>query len=65
MSDGVPGTSGYDLANAQPGASNYLAPWALYAFDWCKWTPQGNSAGKLAVGSYLEDGHNFQALAHD
>ncbi|RBQ93394.1 hypothetical protein VDGD_01209 [Verticillium dahliae] len=59
MSDGVPGTSGYDLANAQPGASNYLAPWALYAFDWCKWTPQGNSAGKLAVGSYLEDGHNF------
>lgn len=59
MSDGMPGTLGYELANTQPGASNYLAPWALYAFDWCKWAPQGNSAGKLAVGSYLEDGHNF------
>ncbi|KAI9152010.1 WD repeat-containing protein [Paramyrothecium foliicola] len=56
MSDGPPG---YDLANAQSSASNYTAPWALYAFDWCKWAPQGNSAGKLAVGSYLEDGHNF------
>lgn len=59
MSDGMPGTLGYELANTQPGTSNYLAPWALYAFDWCKWAPQGNSAGKLAVGSYLEDGHNF------
>ncbi|KAH7353970.1 WD40-repeat-containing domain protein [Plectosphaerella cucumerina] len=59
MSEGLPGTSGYELANTQPAASNYLAPWALYAFDWCKWAPQGNSAGKLAVGSYLEDGHNF------
>jgi WD repeat-containing protein 68 len=56
MSDGPPG---YDLANAPPSASNYTAPWALYAFDWCKWAPQGNGAGKLAVGSYLEDGHNF------
>jgi WD repeat-containing protein 68 len=55
MSDGP----GYDLGNAQPGVSNYTAPWALYAFDWCKWAPQGNGAGKLAVGSYLEDGHNF------
>nr|XP_036581587.1 WD repeat protein [Colletotrichum truncatum]KAF6789938.1 WD repeat protein [Colletotrichum truncatum] len=59
MSDGVPGSVAYELANAQPGTSNYLAPWALYAFDWCKWPPQGNGAGKLAVGSYLEDGHNF------
>ena len=56
MSDGPPG---YDLAGAQPSVSNYTAPWALYAFDWCKWAPQGNGAGKLAVGSYLEDGHNF------
>ncbi|KAI0002862.1 WD40 repeat-like protein [Xylariaceae sp. FL0662B] len=59
LSDGPPGTLGYDLANAQPSTSNYLAPWALYAFDWCKWTPQGKGAGKLAIGSYLEDGHNF------
>lgn len=59
MSDGGPGGIGYDPTQAQPGTSNYLAPWAIYAFDWCKWAPQGNSAGKLAVGSYLEDGHNF------
>ncbi|ETS07151.1 WD40 repeat-like protein [Trichoderma reesei RUT C-30] len=59
MSDGAPGTLGYELANTQPGPSNYLAPWPIYAFDWCKWTPRGNGAGKVAVGSYLEDGHNF------
>lgn len=59
MSDGATTLPGYDLAPTQPGTSNYLAPWAIYAFDWCKWTPQGNAAGKLAVGSYLEDGHNF------
>ncbi|KAL2755667.1 hypothetical protein ACRALDRAFT_2105818 [Sodiomyces alcalophilus JCM 7366] len=58
-SDGMPGSLAYDFAHAQPGTSNYLAPWALYAMDWCKWSPQGNSAGKLAVASYLEDGHNF------
>jgi DDB1- and CUL4-associated factor 7 len=56
---GAPGTLGYDLANIQPGTSNHMAPWPMYAFDWCKWRPQGNGAGKLAVGSYLEDGHNF------
>ncbi|KAL2018726.1 hypothetical protein VTK56DRAFT_432 [Thermocarpiscus australiensis] len=59
LSDGLPGTPAYEMANAQPRTSNYLAPWALYAFDWCKWAPQGNGAGKLAIGSYLEDGHNF------
>ncbi|EQK98052.1 WD domain containing protein [Ophiocordyceps sinensis CO18] len=59
MSDSVAGTAAYDLANAQPGPSNYLAPWAVYALGWCKWPPQGTGAGKLAVGSYLEDGHNF------
>lgn len=43
-----------------PSNSNYLAPWATYAFDWCKWPVHGgNSAGKMAVGSYLEDAHNF------
>ena len=41
--------------------SNYLAPFPTYAFDWCKWPVQGggSSAGKMAVGSYLEDPHNF------
>ncbi|KAK4229209.1 WD40-repeat-containing domain protein [Podospora fimiseda] len=58
LSDGL-GTQAYDVANAQSRTSNYMAPWALYAFDWCKWAPQGNSAGKLAIGSYLEDGHNY------
>ena len=42
---------------------NYLAPWAIYAFDWCKWPVHkqgsGDSAGKMAIGSYLEDGHNY------
>ncbi|KAK8103424.1 WD40-repeat-containing domain protein [Apiospora kogelbergensis] len=59
LSDGTPGTLAYELANGQPSTSNYLAPWALYAFDWCKWAPQGKGAGKVAIGSYLEDGHNF------
>ena len=59
MSEGAPGSLGYDLANAQAGTSNYMAQWPMYAFDWCKWRPQGNGAGKLAIGSYLEDGHNY------
>ena len=52
----------YDGALSTPSNSNYQAPWALYAFDWCKWSvtqPSGSGAGKVAVGSYLEDGHNF------
>jgi WD repeat-containing protein 68 len=63
LSDGAPGTQGYEFANAQPSPSNYLAPWALYAFDWCKWAPTGTGAGKVAIGSYLEDGHNFVSIA--
>lgn len=61
LSDGLPGANpySYDGANATPTNSNYLAPWAIYAFDWCKWPAQNHDAGKLAVGSYLEDGHNF------
>ncbi|KAH8162820.1 hypothetical protein CIB48_g5425 [Xylaria polymorpha] len=59
LSDSQPGTVGYELANSQPSTSNYLAPWALYALDWCKWAPQGKGAGKVAIGSYLEDGHNY------
>ncbi|EHY52098.1 hypothetical protein HRR83_003335 [Exophiala dermatitidis] len=43
-----------------PGNSNYIAPWPIYAVDWCKWPPRSNngSAGKVAIGSYLEDNHN-------
>lgn len=63
LSDGL--SSGIDFAmqNTPPGTSNYMAPWATYAFDWCKWAPQGNGAGKVAIGSYLEDGHNFVSPA--
>jgi WD repeat-containing protein 68 len=61
LSDTMAGGSpyGFDGANAAPTNSNYLAPWAIYAFDWCKWPAQNSDAGKVAVGSYLEDGHNF------
>lgn len=43
-----------------PQNSNYNAPWPIYAIDWCKWQPRSNngSAGKVAIGSYLEDNHN-------
>jgi WD repeat-containing protein 68 len=64
LSDGVPGANpySYDGANATPTNSNYLAPWAIYAFDWCKWPAQNHDAGKVALGSYLEDGHNFVSI---
>lgn len=41
--------------------SHYMAHWPIYAIDWCKWPPrQSNaSAGKIALGSYMEDGHNY------
>lgn len=59
LSDGMPSGIDFSMQNTPPGTSNYMAPWATYAFDWCKWAPQGNGAGKVAIGSYLEDGHNF------
>jgi WD repeat-containing protein 68 len=61
LSEALPGANpySYDGANSIPTNSNYLAPWAIYAFDWCKWPAQNHDAGKIAVGSYLEDGHNF------
>lgn len=62
LSDGLPSGVDFSMQNTQPGTSNYMAPWATYAFDWCKWAPQGNGAGKVAIGSYLEDGHNFVSL---
>lgn len=59
--DDHPGLAWND-ADRQPTNSNYLAPWPTYAYDWCKWPIVGgesNTAGKMAVGSYLEDPHNF------
>lgn len=49
----------YDVNPTQTN-SNYLAPWATYAYDWCKWPVNGTGGcGKMALGSYLEDPHNF------
>jgi WD repeat-containing protein 68 len=59
------GTLFGDLMDSVPTNSNYLAPWPVFAFDWCKYpVPHGNSAGKIAVGSYLEDPHNFVRPLH-
>lgn len=47
------------------GSANgrYLAPWGIFAVDWCKWpvAPGGNGLGgygRVAIGSYSEDSHN-------
>lgn len=58
--DGAVGTNVLFSYSEAPTNSNYLAPFPTYAYDWCKWPLMGgNSAGKMAVGSYLEDPHNF------
>ena len=66
-SDGPTSANPYSDYSSVPTNCNYLAPWAVYAFDWCKWPVQqqglGDGAGKMAIGSYLEDGHNFVRLA--
>ena len=68
LSDGTASANPYpfDDESSIPSNSNYLAPWAIYAFDWCKWSVPshgsgggGTKGGKIALGSYLEDGHNF------
>ena len=45
-----------------PTNCNYLATWAVYSLDWCKWPAHnqglGDSAGKMAIGSYSEEGAN-------
>lgn len=59
MQEGAGTTTVYDASPVQTNSS-YLAPWPAYAYDWCKWPVQGGSGcGKMAVGSYLEDPHNF------
>ncbi|KAF1958719.1 WD40 repeat-like protein [Byssothecium circinans] len=61
MNEDAMGPGGFfNEADRVPSNSNYITPWPAYAFDWCKWNvPGGNSAGKMAVGSFLEDTHNF------
>ena len=63
LSDGPlsPGVFSENEAARYPSKSNYLAPWPIYALDWCKWPPRSNdgSIGKVAIGSYLEDSHNY------
>ncbi|KAE8352619.1 WD40-repeat-containing domain protein [Aspergillus coremiiformis] len=57
-----PGSLPLNGDNQVPSNSNYLAPWPIYAVDWCKWSIPGNSGsfgGKIALGSYLEDNHNY------
>ncbi|EPS30588.1 hypothetical protein PDE_05540 [Penicillium oxalicum 114-2] len=57
-----PGSLPYNGDNQVPTNSNYVAPWPIYAVDWCKWPISGSPSsfgGKLAVGSYLEDNHNY------
>ena len=57
--DTAQGTAFFSYSDT-PTNSNYLAPFPTYAYDWCKWPVMGGSgAGKMAVGSYLEDPHNF------
>ena len=66
LSDGPtsPGAYGHNGEMQIPTNSTYVAPWSIYALDWCKWPsqPHGTSAGKVAMGSYLEDSHNFVSL---
>lgn len=55
-----------DGAGIVQTTSSYLAPWAIYAYDWCNWPVGGGSgAGKMAICSYLEDPHNFVSLMHN
>ncbi|KAL1966431.1 hypothetical protein VTN77DRAFT_4573 [Rasamsonia byssochlamydoides] len=57
----APGSRPFNGDFQIPTNCNYVAPWPIYAVDWCKWSmPSGDSfAGKVAIGSYLEDSHNY------
>lgn len=57
-----PGLRQFDAEPQIPTNSNYVAPWPMYAVDWCKWPIPGSTGsfgGKIAIGSYLEDNHNY------
>ena len=60
-----PGGNQYNGGDVQvPTNSNYITPWPIYAVDWCKWPLSGSNGfgGKIALGSYLEDNHNYVCL---
>lgn len=64
LGDGLmsPGLAPHNGDTPIPTNSSYVAPWPIYAVDWCKWPISGSSSsfgGKLALGSYLEDNHNY------
>lgn len=61
VNEGASGTAAIFSYSETATNSNYLAPFATYAYDWCKWPVMGggSGAGKMALGSYLEDPHNF------
>jgi DDB1- and CUL4-associated factor 7 len=63
LSDGPMSPTAFSEVDAAhyPTNSNYLTPWPIYAVDWCKWPPKQNGlqTGKIALGSYLEDNHNY------
>ncbi|CUS08254.1 unnamed protein product, partial [Tuber aestivum] len=41
------------------GNGKWMSPWSLYALDWCKWQPTNGGYGRVAIGSYAEDSHNY------
>jgi hypothetical protein len=57
----APGSHLFNGEFQTPNNSNYVAPWPIYAVDWCKWpiSAPGPFAGKIAIGGYLEDSHNY------
>ncbi|KAL2870243.1 WD repeat protein [Aspergillus lucknowensis] len=65
LSDPIANTGASSNSSAEnqvPTNSNYITPWPIYAVDWCKWPVPGNAGsfgGKIALGSYLEDHHNY------
>ncbi|KAJ6256866.1 hypothetical protein Dda_8736 [Drechslerella dactyloides] len=55
-----------------PRGSHYFTQWPSYAIDWCKWPIYGSPSasgyagqsgvGRIALGSYSEDGHNYISI---
>jgi len=45
------------------GNGKWMSPWSLYALDWCKWQPTNGGYGRVAIGSYAEDSHNYVSPA--
>lgn len=44
------------------GNGKWMSPWSLFALDWCKWQPTSGGYGRIAVGSYAEDSHNYVSI---